>query len=490
MKLTKTLVATAMATLTLSQGVNAAAFQLSETSVSGLGRAYAGEAAVADNAAVVATNPALMTSIKRPTISAGAVLFAPDVNMRGNVHLINRNADNDNVAPNELVPQIYGVLPINDNFAIGGGVNVNYGLSTKYNPSFTAGFLGGETHLQAINANFSGAYRYNQWSFGLGANVVYTQAKLSRHLGSLPAVLGAAIPKAAAQEAYAKALKAGKTEAQAQMAAKMAEQTVAKITNSPAMKDLVNKNLQAEKLLAYVKGDDLSFGFNVGLAYEFSEDHRIGLAYHSPISVTFRGKYRNDLPSINGLLPGAIADSVAQMLEKKGIILTGGQSIDGELKITLPDFAQLAWTNRLNDQWTISYGMKWTNWSKFKKLQAFNRHSGGQLFYKNEGFKDSWRYALGLAYDLNDQWTLRTGVAYDTSAADAYHTISIPDTDRTWLTLGATYRVNKDLSLDMGYAYIHGKKSTFTEDKGEATASTFTSTAKAMLYGLNVNYQF
>ena len=58
-KFNKTLLA--MSTLLAASGANAAAFQLAEVSTSGLGRAYAGEAAIADNASVVATNPALMS---------------------------------------------------------------------------------------------------------------------------------------------------------------------------------------------------------------------------------------------------------------------------------------------------------------------------------------------------------------------------------------------------------------------------------------------
>ena len=58
-KFNKTLLA--MTTLLAASGANAAAFQLAEVSTSGLGRAYAGEAAIADNASVVATNPALMS---------------------------------------------------------------------------------------------------------------------------------------------------------------------------------------------------------------------------------------------------------------------------------------------------------------------------------------------------------------------------------------------------------------------------------------------
>ncbi|HHF4198427.1 TPA: outer membrane protein transport protein [Haemophilus influenzae] len=66
-KFNQSLLATAM--LLAAGGANAAAFQLAEVSTSGLGRAYAGEAAIADNASVVATNPALMSLFKTAQFS-------------------------------------------------------------------------------------------------------------------------------------------------------------------------------------------------------------------------------------------------------------------------------------------------------------------------------------------------------------------------------------------------------------------------------------
>ena len=63
-KFNKTLLA--MTTLLVASGANAAAFQLAEVSTSGLGRAYAGEAAIADNASVVATNPCLLYTSPSP----------------------------------------------------------------------------------------------------------------------------------------------------------------------------------------------------------------------------------------------------------------------------------------------------------------------------------------------------------------------------------------------------------------------------------------
>ena len=52
----------------------AAAFQLAEQSVSGLGRAYAGEASAADDASVVARNPALMSQFDSAQVSVAAML--------------------------------------------------------------------------------------------------------------------------------------------------------------------------------------------------------------------------------------------------------------------------------------------------------------------------------------------------------------------------------------------------------------------------------
>ena len=95
-KFNQSVLATAM--LLAASGANAAAFQLAEVSTSGLGRAYAGEAAIADNASVVATNPALMTLFKRAEVSVGAIHVDPKIDVNGQVGTIKSNQTN--IAPN------------------------------------------------------------------------------------------------------------------------------------------------------------------------------------------------------------------------------------------------------------------------------------------------------------------------------------------------------------------------------------------------------
>ncbi|APW54679.1 porin [Pasteurella multocida] len=423
-KFTQTLLASALAVVAGS--ASAAAFQLAEVSTSGLGRAYAGEAAIADNAAVVATNPALMSLLKQPEISVGAIYVDPNINLTSPMP----GFAYKNIAPNALVPTVYGVYPINEKFAVGGGLNVNYGLATEFDDKYAGGFLGGKTDLTAINFNLSGAYRVTEkFSVGLGLNAVHAKAKLERYAG---------------------------------VALKLKVPNVAQLAALPA-----------NTVISKLQGDKWGFGWNAGLVYEFNERNRIGIAYHSQVDINFKGQYSNHFPL-----------AAAALLQTKGITATGGKEIPGTLHLPLPAYWEISGYHKMTDRFAMHYSYKYTQWSKFKELRAKGT-DGKTLFSKTEEFRDSSRIALGASYDVTDALTVRTGIAYDESAADEHNTISIPDTDRTWFSVGATYRFTPNVSIDAGFAHLKGKKNTFKEE-----GVPFTSKASANLYGLNVNYRF
>ena len=72
-----------IALILLPGQVLAAGFQLAEQSATGMGRAFAGEAAIADNASVIARNAAAMTRFERTAFSGGVIHIQPDVNIEG-----------------------------------------------------------------------------------------------------------------------------------------------------------------------------------------------------------------------------------------------------------------------------------------------------------------------------------------------------------------------------------------------------------------------
>lgn len=454
-KFNQSILATAM--LLAAGGANAAAFQLAEVSTSGLGRAYAGEAAIADNASVVATNPALMSLFKTAQFSTGGVYIDSRINMSGDVassviisNMVKATQDGSasarNVVPGAFVPNLYFVAPVNDKFALGAGMNVNFGLKSEYDDSYDAGIFGGKTDLSAINLNLSGAYRVTEGlSLGLGVNAVHAKAQVERNAGTISNSVNDS------------------------------QLTGVLSTLAQPFKEL-NKHLPSKDKSVVSLQDRAAWGFgwNAGVMYQFNETNRIGLAYHSKVDIDF-------------------TDRTATSLEA-GVI---GAGKTGNLTLTLPDYLELSGFHQLTDKLAVHYSYKYTHWSRLTKLNA-SFEDGKKAFDKELQYSNNSRVALGASYNLYEKLTLRAGIAYDQAASRHQRSAAIPDTDRTWYSLGATYKFTPNLSVDLGYAYLKGKKVHFKEEKTIAEKSglpltstaNYTSQAHANLYGLNLNYSF
>ncbi|BBS38126.1 long-chain fatty acid transporter FadL [Enterobacter cloacae complex sp. 2024EL-00215] len=436
--------ALAVAVAIVSTSAWSAGFQLNEFSSSGLGRAYSGEGAIADDAGNASRNPALIMMFDRPTFSAGAVYIDPDVNISGKSPS-GKSLNADNIAPNAWVPNVHFVAPINDQFGWGASVTSNFGLATEYGDNYAAGTMGGKTDLKTVNLNLSGAYRLTEnWSFGLGFDAVYADAKIERNAGDAGMLAAGQIlaqvpnlPAAARPAAIAKAK---------QLAA-----------------------IPADTQIARLKGSEWGYGWNAGILYELDKNNRWGLTYRSEVKIDFDGDYNSNM---NTAIPGFPYP-------------TGGRTVPGSLTLNLPEMWEVSGYNRVAPQWAIHYSMAYTSWSQFQELKATGSN-GQTLFYKDESFKDSYRIALGTTYYYDTNWTFRTGIAFDDSPVPAQtRSISIPDQDRFWLSAGATYAFNKDASVDVGASYMHGQSVNIKEGPYE-----FRSEGKAWLFGTNFNYAF
>lgn len=432
--------ALAVAVAIVSTSAWSAGFQLNEFSSSGLGRAYSGEGAIADDAGNASRNPALIMMFDRPTFSAGAIFVDPGVDISGRSPT-GASLKADNIAPTAWVPNLHFVVPINDQFGWGASVTSNYGLATEFNNNYAAGAYGGKTDLETLNLNLSGAYRLdNHWSFGVGFDAVYAKAKIERYAGDLGKVVAGSgalppIPGLAQQVA----------------------------------------GIPADTQIAYLKGDEWGFGWNAGILYEIDKNNRYGLTYRSEVKIDFDGDYKSSLPSAYNQILGSFGLPMG----------TDGRTTGGSLSLHLPEMWELSGYNKVAPQWAVHYSLTYTSWSQFQELKATNSN-GDTLFYKDESFRDAYRIALGTTYYMDDNWTFRTGIAFDDSPVPAdKRSISIPDQDRFWLSAGATYAFNKDASIDAGISYMHGQKVNFKEGPYE-----FSSEGKAWLYGMNFNYAF
>ncbi|WP_445776317.1 outer membrane protein transport protein [Shewanella sp.] len=393
--------------------VKAAGFQLAESSATGLGRAFAGEAAIADNASTQARNPAMLAYLEGRQLSAGGVYVMPNVDVLGDVSITSPllgsdaivvDADAIDVADDALIPNFYYSNQLNDKWTWGLAVNANYGLATETSPSSAAAIFGSHTAITTVEFNPNIAYRIDdEFTVGAGLRIVYGEGEIS-----------------ATTPAWIAAIKA-----------------------NPSVPESISARLPASGTeLKSMEGDDIGYGWKAGASWQINANNRIGLAYHSGVDLE---------------LDGSAA----------GVVYNGGQDvkIDGYLPIELPAIAELASYHQLTENWAVHASVNWTQWSTFDRLVAYfpgEIKPTGDLesdVVKEENFKDNWRYSIGTTYHLDEQWSLRAGVALDNTAVDDEHrTTTIPDSDRLWFSMGAGYQVSDNLSVDLGVTYIrmHG----------------------------------
>ncbi|MGL5949086.1 MAG: outer membrane protein transport protein [Aeromonas sp.] len=322
--------------------VNAAAFQLVEHSAAGLGRAFAGEAAVADNASVLARNPAAMTRFERTSVSGSLSYIRPDVDVDGDLFKANgsfkASASEKNVAPHAFVPASYFIQPLKKDLAWGVALFSNYGLATDYSDTNPAGLIAGSTDLMTVNFNPNLAWKMNdKLSLGAGLNLVYAKAELNRYAGDtiLQLPLGG---------------KDGK--------------------------------------VAYMQGDDWGFGWNVGSLYEFNADHRVALTYRSSVKLDFSGDFIYVPAGINTAVDGRLDIELPAQAE-----LAGYHRLNNAFAVHY----SVNWTD-----WSVFKELKGCAAADadkcFTKPENFKdalRYSIGSTWYVSP----QWEARVGLAYD-------------------------------------------------------------------------------------------
>ncbi|MEZ9072706.1 outer membrane protein transport protein [Vibrio splendidus] len=424
MKMNKTLLPAAVAVglLSTSTVTQAAGFQLAEYSATGLGRAYAGEAAIADNAGSQWRNPALLTYLEGTQVSVGAIYVDPNIDIEGTSGA-NTPANSKDFAHSAVIPNFYVSHKYNEKFALGFAAGTNYGMETDLGKDFGGANHGNEASVTTMELNLNAAYQVLE-TVSIGGGIRYVMAE-----GSFGAVSAASIPQIGVSKGDA---------------------------------------------LKYMEGDDTAWGWQVGTAWQINENNRLGFTYKSEVDLTLTGHANG-----HGF-------NFGQPNKKDA----------GSMDLALPATAELASFHQLTEKVAVHASINWTNWSSFKELVAdFPTES---VSIKEENWEDNYRFAVGTTYQMTPKLALRSGIAYDTSAVSEEHrTATIPETDRTWLSIGAGYQWSEQLTLDTGFTYILAKDAKMNEsDPGVGGADMFGGsfegevTGSIWLVGIQANYRF
>jgi long-chain fatty acid transport protein len=322
--------------LLCSGNVWAAGFQLFEQNASGIGNAYAGSAAVAENASTIFFNPAGMTKLQAREISLGVSAVRPSINFTNNGTVQNPpptgapvstagSTDGGDAGGWNFIPNVYLSWALAKDLYAGIGVSAPFGLATEYGSNWYGRYQSIKFAIETYNVNPSLAYRVNDMiSLGVGVSWQKMKAEYTR-------------------QAY--------TTAQAKLDA-----------------------------------DSDAWGWNVGAMFQLAPATRLGVSYRSSINHTLDGDLSSSLAALNApasadiKLPAMAILSFTQGLGNSWELLgdvswTSWSSVD-TVKI-IPQSTVIppsALDTKFNDTWRAALGA-------------------------NYKVNEAWKLKFGLAYD-------------------------------------------------------------------------------------------
>ncbi len=358
----------------------AAGFGLNSQSATGIGRAFSGDAAIGDNASILARNPAGLALFDAKSLSLGLTYADIDIEISdpvlnpGNKQL----SGIDDAGGGKVIPNIFYIQPVGEQWAFGFGAFTNFGTgSDTFSLEGAPDLLIGKTEITTINFNASGSFRINEHvSLGAGIDMIYGSGELRR-----------------------------------------------------------DSSIASIETLLNVEASGWAFGGIIGALYEINDNHRFGISYRFSPEIAVSGDV--DLLTPVGGVPQFSYDQLEvplpdifqfagfhQLSDHWAVHYTAqwtGWSafdaitgIDGEtgsgVAIADRELKEYGW----KDSWLFSIGGTYTINSSWTVRAGYMRDNGVIDEIDSLSIPDSTRnwYTAGLGYHLSPKSTLDFALAF------------------------------------------------------------------------------
>ncbi|WP_148253238.1 OmpP1/FadL family transporter [Aidingimonas lacisalsi] len=421
----------------------AAGFQVREQNAKALGNAFSNAAAGAEDVSFMAYNPAAIGNIEGTQIAGGLSYIdasfeltdAQASNVVGMPYTSRASGEGGETA---WVPSFAAKTRLDDEWDLGLAIYAPYGLSTKYDQNWIGRYHAIETELETIDIQPTLNYRAtDRLNLAVGLRAQYADATLSNAID-----LGGR-------------------------------------SGDPAL--VGNADGMAE-----VTGDDWGYGYTLGALFQATEQTRLGVSYRSEVDLTLDG-------DVDYSADNAVGQQVLAGAQATGQLQDGG----GKADITTPANLNLGVYHQLTDRLALMANAEWTEWSSFDELVVqFDDNTPDSR--TEENWDDTWAFSVGANYTLNPQWILRAGLGIDESPVPSaeYRTPRVPDADRRWASLGATWMPNDNLGISAGYMRVFADDGDIDQDatptnenasRGNLSGSY---EVDADVFALSVDYRF
>ena len=423
--------------------VQASGFQLKENSVKSMGSAFAGSGVKTGDTSVVVNNPATMTQFEGTTVQADVTVIDLNYEFQGSgtdalgQPLTGSNGGNaGDVTP---VPALSIVHKLDNGLALGAMVSAPFGLKTEYEAGWVGRYFAQTSDVKVVDMTFSAALDIIPDRLSVGVGAIYSTADVT----------------------LSKAVDFGTL-----------------LFANPATRPLPFARPQARDGFVEVQGADSGFGWLAGVNLRPNDRFSIGLSYRSEIDYGLTGDADWTVPQDVAAVFGS-SPMTAPLFQDGGVTA----------QLTTPSITSVAATFDVTDRFMVMATWAETGWSSLREVRINFDNPDPDAVEPFE-WEDTVFASVGAEYKLNDAWTLRGGVASDETPTSIEHrTPRLPDDDRLWYSIGATWQVSPALDVNLAYTRIEpDDPKVDIASGGSRIAGPFDGNAN--LFGVSAQYRF
>ena len=418
--------------------VHASGFQLKENSVKALGSAFAGAGVKTGDASVVVNNPATMTQFEGTTVQFDATAIDLNYEYRGDgFDALGRpltGGDGGNAGDFTPVPAFSLVHKFDNGAALGAMVSAPFGLATKYDADWMGRYSAVDSDVRIVELAVTGAIDIvpDRLSVGLGLTFSQADVTLSKAVdfGALLAASG--VPGFLPQSADG---------------------------------------------FAEIQGDDTGMGWIAGVNFRPTDRLSIGVNHRSEVKYDLRGE-------ADWTVPGA-ARATFDAVGRDMLFNDGGAGAE----LTTPAMTTVDVNYQFTDRFSMAATYSETSWESLQEVRIDFDNPDPDSVEPFE-WSETRFSSIGAEYMLNEVWTVRAGYAYDETPTTFQHrTPRLPDEDRQWYSVGATWDYSD--SLEFNFAFTHLKPDTpYIGVDGSSYRLYGEFEGDADLYGISAQYKF
>ena len=423
--------------------VHASGFQLKENSVKAMGAAFAGAGVNETDSSVVANNPATMARFSGTTMQVDVTAIDLSYEFKGSgTDALGRPLTGGNggdAGDIAAVPALSVIHKLDNGLAFGAMVSAPFGLKTEYDDNWSGRYFAHTSDVEIIDLTLAAALDIVPDRFSVGAGIIYSRADVtlskSVDFGSL-------------------------------------------LFANPATRPLPFARPQAADGFAEIQGDDTGFGWTVGANLKPTDKLAIGVSYRSEIDYELEG-------TADWTVPGNVAAVFGASPTTAPLFRDGAAMA----KLTTPSVLNVDLRYDFTDSFSMMASYAETGWESLREVRIEFANPDPDSVEPFD-WKDTTFASLGAEYKLTPSWTLRGGVAYDeTPTHIETRTPRLPDANRMWYSLGASWAATQALEVNFGYTRIEPDSPKIDITSGGSTlVGPFDGAAN--LYGVSAQYKF